>query len=301
MAVDRRVLLPALASLTVMTLSAQSPKPSFEVASIKRNTSGEPGRGGDSTIISGRPGLFTATNVTLERLILSAYVSPHGGAYIPERLVGGPSWVRTRRFDVQAKGPEELLATQRSKMIQSLLEDRFGLVVGEGEIETDVYVLRPARADRQPGPLLIPRTASECASRPLSKLEQALQRLQAGPDGKPLPPAPDVPPSPNAIPAFTPAPRPTGANSTFSGCTTIASITRSISRILNRDVDDRTGMDGKWDFTLYWASMAGGRSGDVDVPDIFGAVQEQLGLKLERTRGPADVLVIDSVHEPTEN
>jgi len=91
------------------------------------------------------------------------------------------------------------------------------------------------------------------------------------------------------------------ADSTFSGCTTMTSIAGSISRILKRDVDNQTGMDGRWDFTLYWASVTGGRSGDVDIPDIFGAVQEQLGLKLERTRGPVDVLVIDAVHEPTEN
>ena len=293
--------LAVVVAFSVVTASAQSPRPAFEVASIKPNVSGEPGRGGNTATISGRPGLFIATNVTLERLILSAYTPPRGGAYLPERLVGGPSWVRTRRFDVQAKGAEDLVRTQRSRMMQSLLEERFGLVAGEGTIETDVYVLRPARADRRPGPLLIPRTASECASRPLSTLERALRTLQAGPDGKPLAPAADVPPSPSTIPAFAPAPRPAGAESTFSGCTTIESITRSIARVLKRDVDNQTGMDGQWDFTLHWASGAGGRSSDVDVPDIFGAVQEQLGLKLERSRGSADVLIIDAVHEPTEN
>jgi uncharacterized protein (TIGR03435 family) len=279
-------------------VSAQSAKPAFEVASIKRNTSGEPGRGGQSTITGSRAGGgFRAQNATLERLIISAYTPPHATAYLPERVVGGPSWVRTFRFDVEAKGTDGATPASYRKMLETLLEDRFGLVVHEGEVETDVYVLRPARADRKPGPQLIRRTATECASRAPTAIDRLLSRVVAGPDGNPLPPKPDAPPAANPFPPFQRAPVPSRGTNTSGGCQTIAQIARSISRSLSRDVTDETGMEGPWDYTLFWTDTLG----DPDVPDMFNAVREQLGLKLDKARGPADVLVIDAVHEPREN
>ena len=63
-----------------------------------------------------------------------------------------------------------------------------------------------------------------------------------------------------------------------------------------RPVVDRTGLTGRFDFTLNWAPEG---STDTDAPSIFTAVQEQLGLKLEPSRGPVDVLVVDSAERPT--
>jgi uncharacterized protein (TIGR03435 family) len=63
-----------------------------------------------------------------------------------------------------------------------------------------------------------------------------------------------------------------------------------------RPVVDRTGLSGRFDFTLTWAPEG---STDTDAPSIFTALHEQLGLKLEPTTGPVDVLVIDSVERPT--
>jgi uncharacterized protein (TIGR03435 family) len=77
---------------------------------------------------------------------------------------------------------------------------------------------------------------------------------------------------------------------------------------LDRPVIDKTGLTGKFDFDLTWrpeVQQVGGQSGtaisNADVPDIFTALQEQLGLKLESARGPVEVLVIDSVSRPSEN
>jgi len=89
-----------------------------------------------------------------------------------------------------------------------------------------------------------------------------------------------------------------------------------LSRLLGRTIIDKTGLTGKYDFTLRWTpdqgagvppvSPAGAPAGtatapDQSGPDIFTAVQEQLGLKLEPVKGPVDVIVIDHIEKPAEN
>jgi uncharacterized protein (TIGR03435 family) len=68
------------------------------------------------------------------------------------------------------------------------------------------------------------------------------------------------------------------------------------SQNLGRAVVDRTGLTGNWTFDLTYAAEPGP---DSDAPSLFTAIQEELGLKLESTKGPVDVLVIDSVQRPT--
>lgn len=78
--------------------------------------------------------------------------------------------------------------------------------------------------------------------------------------------------------------------------------------VLDRPVLDKTGLAGNFDFDLSWApneTQFGGRGGtmpaDPDSPDIFTAVQEQLGLKLESQKDPVDVLMIDHAEKPSAN
>ena len=66
-----------------------------------------------------------------------------------------------------------------------------------------------------------------------------------------------------------------------------------LSNAVERVVVDRTGLQGSYDIDIDWAAEAGS-----DKPSIFTAVQEQLGLKLESTKGPVDVFVIDHVERP---
>ena len=70
---------------------------------------------------------------------------------------------------------------------------------------------------------------------------------------------------------------------------------------VSRGVVDRTGLQGPFDVELEWSSdvSAGATAGNT--PSIFTALQEQLGLRLEPSRGPVEVLVIDSVERPTPN
>ncbi len=83
------------------------------------------------------------------------------------------------------------------------------------------------------------------------------------------------------------------------------------SVVLDKPVIDQTGLTGKWDFTLTWTpdatqfvGLGGGAPTATDPdgpPDLFTAIQQQLGLKLESTKAPADVFVVDRVEKPSEN
>jgi uncharacterized protein (TIGR03435 family) len=70
---------------------------------------------------------------------------------------------------------------------------------------------------------------------------------------------------------------------------------------VGRNVFDRTGLAGKFDVDLQWTPDQPWQPGDLNGPSIFTAVREQLGLKLESTKGPVDVLVIDRAEQPTAN
>ena len=76
---------------------------------------------------------------------------------------------------------------------------------------------------------------------------------------------------------------------------TIRQLAQYLENFAGGRVEDRTGLTGEYDLTLMWSRS----SNDVERPSIFTAIREQLGLKLERTRGLVDVLVIDSVQRPT--
>jgi uncharacterized protein (TIGR03435 family) len=86
----------------------------------------------------------------------------------------------------------------------------------------------------------------------------------------------------------------------------ISNLTDILSRNVERTVIDKTGLTGKYDLTLTWKSEddhGGQENGatDANAPDLFTALQEQLGLKLVSTKGPVDTLVIDHAEKPTEN
>lgn len=79
-------------------------------------------------------------------------------------------------------------------------------------------------------------------------------------------------------------------------------IATALSRQLERDVVNRTNLPGKYDFELNWTPDAGACPGAVEgLPSIFGAIEQQMGLRLESVKGPVEVLVIDRVERPTEN
>ena len=137
--------------------------------------------------------------------------------------------------------------------------------------------------------------------------------VSADPNGPPLPPAapglPFIPPCGRVIFAMTPT-----STRLYGGKTSMARLVFTLSNVLGRTVVDKTGFAGVFDLSLEFArndALAGtaplgafpvetAQTGD-SKPSIFAALQDELGLKLESTKGPVEVLTIDSAEKPSEN
>lgn len=257
----------AFVLLLPFVASAQS---GFAVASVKRNGTGNSGWSIVYTADSLR-----ATNATLAALIQSAY-----GIWFEDRLVGGPSWVRTARFDVNAKAAQALPNEQLRLMSQRLLKDRFGVSLTRERREHAVYVLRVARVDRRTGPDL--RSANGC-----------------DPETGGRSPTDPTRPKPQSSSGLAPK--------YYGWCATISGMAMGLSRQLGADIIDQTGLEGRWDFVLAFTPISPSASstiapGQTDLPSIFVAVEEQLGLKLERdARGSVEYFIVAAAHTPTED
>jgi uncharacterized protein (TIGR03435 family) len=279
------------AALFAQTPPAQGDAPGFEVASVKLNTSGD-----GFVRIGGPPGRFNATNVPLRMLIQMAYQIQ------PFQLEGGPSWTNSDRFDIVAKVGGDLPVPSApgipgpiQLMMRTLMADRFKLVVHHEMKEQTTYALVLARVDGKLGPQLR-MSATDCV---------ALAAARGRGGALPPPPAPGVRPQCGAMM------RPGGLS---AGGTSIAQLVGTLSANLQRIVVDRTGLTGTFDVDLTWTpdQMSQGRGDlppgapalppiDPNGPSLFTAIQEQLGLKLESTKGPADMLVIDRAEKPTDD
>jgi len=245
------------------TLMAQAPAQgdqnlSFEVASVKPNKTGSGGMR-----VGGPPDGFIATNVFLSTLILNAYQLDEF------RVLQGPPWMSSERFDVTARAEREITFAQRQIMIRSLLADRFKFAAHMEMRELPVYSLVLASADGKLGAGLR-RSNIDCA-----------KRDQAAPS--------------DAAPGVAPCTSMGGSGMLHARGSGIRALVGDISSALSRRVIDRTGLEGAFDIDLDWAR----NDADTTRPSIFTAVQEQLGLKLESSRAPTEVLVIDHVERPT--
>ncbi len=241
--------------------------PSFEVASIKQNTSG------DTTDELGLPaGRFTARNVPLRTLILLGY------GVRERQLVDGPEWIRSARYDINATSGTPLMPSMLAPYLRQLLEDRFGVRTHRDSRELPVYALTLARSDGRFGPDLRRPDRDYCA--------EAMDRQQRG-----LPALPLVPGQPARCQMRG------GPGVLTVRSMPLSAMAGQISEPVGRMVIDRTGLEGVFDLDLKWTSDQGGA--DPSGPSLFTALQEQLGLKLEPTRAPMEVLVVDRVERPT--
>jgi uncharacterized protein (TIGR03435 family) len=264
----------------------QSAGPSFEVASVKRNTSGDNGVLGFQS-----GGRFRAVNITLWRLLAEAYADAPGSypasRPLPRfRIVGGPSWLDTERFDVEARPEGNPDAAQSHAMLRTLLADRFRVL---GHLETrelPIYRLVKTRADGRLGPQLR-ESPVDCAA------------LRAA--GTTLPGA--------ALPAQQrPCVMRFGRSLSSAAGLTMSDLADVVlSLYTGRMVVDRTGLTGPFEWTLEWTpdqllpTVGGDTRIDPNGPSLFAALQEQLGLKLEPATGPVSVLVVERADLPTEN
>jgi uncharacterized protein (TIGR03435 family) len=288
-----RALVCCVAALTVSSpraqTAAQTPEPSvpltYEAASVRPNKEG----GRDSYIRRQPGGRLNTVNFPLRALITFAYQLQ------PFQLVGDPSWIRTANYDIVAKmegdpppvmpgtGPDPHMVAMRA-----LLADRFKLVVHRETREMDIYALVLARPDGKPGPGLKPST-HDCMA--------IMAAARGGPP--PAAPGPDSPPM-------------CGMRASFgriqAGGMPIVTFANTLAGRVQRTVVDRTGLTGAWDFEINFAPESAPTPlppgvepppGDPTAPSLFTAIQEQLGLRLQPTKGPVEVLVVDRIEQPT--
>jgi bla regulator protein blaR1 len=268
-------------------VAAADTLPAFEEISIRPNvTPGRGGRGGQM-----QPGRFVAQNLTLKTILKRAYAragsSPGGGIdLLDQQIAGGPEWLDADKFDIVATTGGATEPAQMRLMIQRMLAERFKLVAHWETRELPVYLLVKARPDGALGAGLTRTTDEECAA--------------ARRDGPPPMPEPGKPAPPPPCGAIQFGPGQLVARGAPLEWLANVLVTVPVITGVDRPVIDRTEITGNYGFTLKFAP-AQAANADPDRPHLFTALEEQLGLKLESTQAPVDVLVIDSVQKPDAN
>ena len=225
----------------------------------------KPSRPEEQLSILGRGRQFVTTATSLSDLITYAY-----GLHA-RQIIGGPAWVEAEKYDLLAQPDVDGRpnSQQLRMMVQKFLADRFKLIVHRDKKELSVYAVVIAKAGAK------------------------LTGSTGDPNG-------------GAGVGF----RARGAMTVKNA--TIADLAGLMQRyVLDRPVVDQTGISGRYDLSLNWTpdeSQFGDRAGqlppppgDVEAPDLYTAFEQQLGLKLESTKAPAEILVIDHVERPAEN
>lgn len=251
--------------------------PTFEVASIKPNKSDN-----GMMRIMYTPDGVSYTGIPLMMLLKQTFDLED------DRILGAPGWVSSDRFDIEAKvdaadAPrlKDLKFEQRRAMLVPLLTERFNLKFHHETRELPLYELVIAKGG--------------------TKLKEVKQEV------KPEDPA---------------HPQPRGWMSMSRGKlegreVNLEPLVHMLAQQLGRTVQDKTGLTGNYTYLLQWTPddepppMARSGNGasqpsdatppDATGPSLFTALQEQLGLKLESTKGPVDVIVIDHIEEPSAN
>jgi uncharacterized protein (TIGR03435 family) len=242
---------------------APDANPAFEVATIRPS---DPAR--REQIITLRGAEVITTNVTLHDLINLAYWLH------PKQLTGGPAWTESEKYDMTGKPdvPGQPNVDQMKVMIQKLLADRFQLKFHREKRELPAYAVG------------------------IAKTGAKITKSQDDPKG---------------LPGFYFGRAAAGTTLTFRN-SPMSQVTAILQNFLDKPVVDQSGLSEKYDFTLTFtldpaqAARLGGLPAPAAdnpdaAPDVFAAFQQQLGLKLESTKAPVEVMVIDKVEKPSEN
>jgi uncharacterized protein (TIGR03435 family) len=285
-------------------LRAQAPSAAskFEVASIRRCRSADAGDEGRKTETKGggtsantSPGRLVTPCDTLENLIRSAYILYATGRLIRDPsnppLEGGPSWIRSERYQINAKaegapGP----GVMNGPLMRALLEDRFKLQVRHAAREVPVYALTAAKSGT---------------------------RLTAYKPGTCTPVDPGAPFETRPEKPCRILIRPRGPNLALEGKgATLVELVKLLYLIVDRPVVDRTELTGRFDIDVEFAPEQrpaafrppGEPSAppppspeEPTAPSIFAAFEKQLGLRLEPAKGAREYLIVDRVERPSRN
>ena len=265
MCLTRKLLLLLAATSPAALAQVVTPQLAFEVAAIHQDNASADGH--HHIYNDPDQSRFRTINVSLKELLQFAYDIPKS------QIFGGPRWLDSVTFDINAKADasvdKQLQALRRDQarhqkqlMVQTLLADRFQLTVHQETRLLPVYSLVVAKG----GPKFKPSEANG------TTIDTGRSRIHVqGSDN------------------------------------TIALLARELAQSLGRVVLDNTGIDGRYDLTLRWTPddgpppMLNGAPDPNAPPELFTAIQEQLGLKLESTKGPVSVIVVDHAAMPSVN
>lgn len=260
---ETHLLLAAIGLLNLSLARAQT-APTFEVASIKPSAPGQHG----ARIEVDPGGRFVANNMSIRMLIQQAY------GIKDFQIAGAPGWAGSERYDIIAK-PESGADLGREGlrlMMQALLAERFKLAIHRETKELPIYSLVVAKSGSK-----LKESAGE-QGRQMQRMGRGEVTLE-------------------------------GAN--------MATLVTVLAQQLGRNAIDNTGLKGRYDIKLEWtpddSAMRGPGEGmerppsettappDNSGPSLFTALQEQLGLKLESSKGPVEILIIDHLEKASEN
>jgi uncharacterized protein (TIGR03435 family) len=280
----------AIALFAAAALPQPEPPASFEVVSVKP-MGPVPADGGRGTNASGGAGLgcdagfprvdndrFTVVTTPYALITWAyGYNKTWGCSYVSfgDLLTGGPPWIRSERFEIQAKIPEGAQrytyeqfmrgdAPGLEKMLQSLLADRFKLVVHKETKQVAGYALVPGKGGAR-------LTQSSAEDRRAFGV-----RREVGANGK-------------------------VSSKLIARKVEMRDFAFLLLMTTQRPVIDRTGLTGQFNFDLEFAPFDSDGTADSDAPSLFTAIQQTLGLRLETAKTPLNALVIDGAQRPTEN
>jgi uncharacterized protein (TIGR03435 family) len=266
--------------VVILGSAAFAQSPAFEVASVKRSPPWKPGvffgpaRGGPGTPDLGQ---ITWTYTTLKAMLMTAYD-------VENYQITGPEWIESERYDVVAKLGAGATKAQVRAMWQGLLNERFRIAMHRESKEFQVEDLVIGKGG--------------------SKLKEA----HIDPDAPP----PDGPPNMKngqlMGPGFVTTIFPDGPRArTMAKEQPLSKLTTMLGSQLHRPVLDKTGLTGKYDFTLEFVPslnvpLSPGGDAAEPAPDLMTAVQQQLGLRLVAAKATLELMVIDRAEKiPTEN
>jgi uncharacterized protein (TIGR03435 family) len=281
----------------------------FDVASIKpatpqasngmvvmRRPSGGPG--------SNDPGRIRYSNMSLKNLLMNAYD-------VTNFQVAGPAWLESERFDIEATMPPDTTREQFRAMLRNMLAERFQMAIRKETKELPMYSLVLAKNGSKMKESATVTSEKDGDTLPLPMPSQP----KTGPDGFPV-----IPVQRGLFQIMMP-----GRARMVAQQQTMQEFVERLTNVMGRPVSDATGLKEKYDFTLTYSPEGlnypmpppilpggtGGASAGGPAPapsdaepllDIFGAVQSQLGLRLEAKKGPVDMIVVDHGEKtPTEN
>lgn len=263
--------------------------PRYEVASIKHAPS----------IHTRRRLMLTPDGTRIQGVELQM-VLRHAFGVEDDRIIGAPQWTRSDCYDIEAKvAPEDapkmskLTMEERNAMLIPVLVDRFNLKYHHETRELPMYALVVAKG----GPRMVEKKDLAPIPHVVTDGQNSGRSLQDS--------------------AYLPGRMMMDFGRIEGQGTPIGMIVDPLAKYLGRSVIDKTGLTGRYDFTLQWTPdnappMTGGPDGPGNMPhldtasdapqiSLFAAIQEQLGLKLESEKGKVDVIVIDHIEPPTAN